>query len=184
MKIKIFLLTLITISILSCNKKDNFNLAKRKIKARYFCDAETRSTDNESFKNANDSALLAFGKAQTDKFAHSGKYSCLLNTETPYGMTVVFPNVKYGESFVITAWRKINAATKSTIIAEAPGFYNNRFTLVETKDGWEKISKEFFIDNELSGKELKIYLYNEDKIPAYFDDLEILQYESFDNRVK
>jgi hypothetical protein len=100
-------------------------------------------------------------------------------------MTVKFKNVKYGESFVISVWRKLNPQTKSTIIAQADGYYNNNYNVVETtKDGWGKIYKEFFITNELAGKELKIYLYNDDKNSAYFDDFEIIRYQSFEDILK
>jgi predicted membrane protein len=165
--------------ILIFNLKDktrNFNLDQRKELLHYICNAENISTDKEYF--VNDSIRFEFVRTRSDSFAHSGKYSCRLDEQNPYGMTIRIKNAKEGESFVISAWRKINSPAGSTIISEAPNYYNNQYQVKETANGWEKLVKEFSVTPELNGKEFTIYLYNEDPRAAYFDDFEIMQYEA------
>ena len=60
----------------------------------------------------------------------------------------------------------------------------NKFYFTESKviakneNGWERISMEFFVSDELENQDMKIYLYNPDTRPAYFDDLEITRFKS------
>jgi len=167
------------------NKKDNYKMDARKVKEKYFCDAETITSNKEFFINPADSSIFEFGKSQSNDFAHSGKYSCKLSDAMPYGMTIKIKQVKYGESFVISAWRRSSVGQKSTIIASIDTYYNNEYKIIESPgNGWEKILKEIFISEELSRKDLSIYLYNNEKSPAYFDDFEIIRYESLGDIVK
>ncbi len=167
------------------DKKDNFSLDQRKVKQRYFCNADTLTEDKADFKGIPLTEKFAFGRTQTDSLALSGKFSCRLSKENPYGMTLRLKGASAGESFVISAWRKTGTKEAGTIIVSADStFYDNEIRVLEKNtSGWEKITKEIFITKELAGKELTVYIYSPD-IPVLFDDLEILWYESIENALK
>ena len=157
----------------------NFSLAQRKIRCRYFCDAEILTDDKQSYRGLPDSVHFAYGQTQTDSLAYSGKYACVLNRQNPYGMTIKLANVQRGESIKINAWRKTGGKAQGALIISADStFYDNQYEEGEvSEDGWQKISKELFIPASLSGKELVIYLYCEGEGPILFDDFEVTWYE-------
>lgn len=169
----------------------NFSLPKRIPGSVYSCNAELLSSDSLHFLSATDSSLFDYGKSQSARFAHSGKYSSLLSADTPYGMTIKLGDLKHGESFEISVWRKTNHPATGGIIASsaASQFYNNNYNVIEEgTNGWEKIQMEFFVSSDLINQELTIYTYNPHSDPVYFDDLEIIRYKSildeFDNSAK
>jgi len=159
----------------------NFNLNERKVKQRFFCGAEHRSMDGSVFMNLNDSVQFFGGDTQNNKFVRTGNFSSKLNADSPYGMTIKIKDLKSGESFKISVWRKTKGKANGGIIASDPtsDFYNNHYDVIE-KDptGWEKLQMEFFISEELNKKEIGIYLYNPNSEANYFDDFEIFRYGS------
>lgn len=161
----------------------NFDVDAREVKQHLQCDAENLSADKKFF--VQDSMRFEFGQTQSAEFSHSGKFSCKLDKKTPYGMTVRIKGTEEGESFAISAWRKVNPQLNSTIVASADGgFYNNNYSFAKPDSaGWEKITKEFTVTPELKNKEITIYLYNEAEAPAYFDDLEIIIYKSPESKL-
>jgi hypothetical protein len=158
----------------------NFKLKPLNVIENLFCNAENRSNDGQSFKGTPDSSLIRGGETQSNEFAHCGKYSVKLNSAAPYGFTVKFENVKVGESFKVTVWRKAANSTWGGIIASASDvLYNNDYTVTENSaDGWQKLTKEFFISQPLPNNELAIYAFNDRSEPVYFDDLEVTRFES------
>lgn len=160
-------------------RAQNFSLAQRKIKCRYFCDAEILTEDKQSYRGVPDSVPFAYGQTRTDSLAYSGKYACVLNGRNPYGMTIKLFNVRPGESIKISAWRKTGGKSQGTLIASADStFYDNQHKEGElSAGGWQKITKELFIPDSLAGKELVIYLYCEGEGPVLFDDLEVIWYD-------
>jgi hypothetical protein len=157
----------------------NFNTQQRKIKNKLYCNAETITKDKQFFIGETDSTLFEFGVSQSNNFAHKGKCSCKLDINTQYGMTIKCKALKYGESFTVSVWRKINNKAKGDIVASSNNYYNNEYKVLETdSNGWEKICKEIFISPQMINNELVIYLYNPNIEPVYFDDLEIIRYES------
>ena len=165
------------------NNKRNYNLEKRTIEKIVHCNAEILCNDKKSFLGDIDSIKFQSGETQSDKFAHSGKYSSKLDANSPYGMTINFNDLKNGESFLISVWRKASGKSKGFIIAScSPSFYNNEVKTIETdSNGWEKVSMEFFVPLELANKVMTIYVYNPNSEPVYFDDLEIIRFKSFIN---
>jgi hypothetical protein len=159
----------------------NFNASERIIQKRYFIDAEILTDDKKHFINLADSILFPNGKAQTDEFAFSGKHSIKLNSKNQYGATATFKNIKAGESFAISVWRKNFEKDKGCIIASSDPikFYKKGTDVIDTAaNGWEKIGLEFFIPEAIESQQLKIYLYNPNEKSVYFDDFEIIRYES------
>jgi hypothetical protein len=156
----------------------NFNAHQNKIKDKFTCNAESVTKDKQYFINEAENTLFEFGVTQSDEYAHSGKYSCKLDAAKQYGMTIRCKDLKYGESFSICVWRKAGNKAKGGLIASAKDYYNNEYKVIETdSNGWERICKKLFISSELVNMELTIYLYNPEKEPVYFDDLEIIRYE-------
>lgn len=155
----------------------NFSLKSRQLKAKYFCDMETLTEDGKYFTNEQ-GQLFEFGKCQTDQFSYSGKYSIQLNKDNPFGATFRIKNVQPGESLKISVWRKAEN-DQGTIILSSDGLYHNHFNTIETKNDWEKLEEKFFIDDNLGGKELTIYLYNPNEKSVFFDDFEVDYYKPY-----
>ncbi len=167
------------------NNVRNFSLINRKINAIYTCDAESISNDKRFFISKINGALFQNGKTRSNIFAHSGRYSSKLDADSPYGMTIKMKNLKVGESFDITVWRKVTGRAKGGLIASSSPkqYYNSNYKVLDTDlGGWEKIEMQLFISSKLANQELVIYVYNPDKQPVYFDDLEIIRYKSVFNR--
>jgi hypothetical protein len=169
------------------NTERNFNLKKRTIDTIIKCNAELLSADKQFFVSEIDTILLQFGSTQSDKYAHSGKFSSKLDASSPYGMTIKFDKLKNGESFKILVWRKADDKLKGGLIASSSPnlYYNNEYKILQTdSNGWDHICMEFFITSELTNQELVIYVYNPDPDPVYFDDLEIIRYKSVFSSIK
>jgi uncharacterized membrane protein len=142
---------------------------------KYYCDAESLTTDKKSFTSTS-GLIFSSGNLQSDEKAHNGKYSIKLTKEAHYGMTVKIKGIKVREKFGISVWRLAND-NNATIIASSTSdnkFYNGE-TVVVKKDekGWELIQKAFVVPFELPDNELAIYLWNNSDQPVYFDDLQI-----------
>mgnify|MGYP000187149210 CR=1 FL=1 len=158
-----------------------FDLKNRAIEETFYCNTETLSADGQYFTGGTDSALFEYGNSRTDKFFHSGKYSSRLNTDLPYGMTMKFKNVKSGEIFRISVWRKTTGQAKGGLVASSSPnkYYNNDYAVLKTDSaGWQKISIICVIPPELDGQELVVYAFNPDGEAEYFDDLEIIRNKS------
>ncbi len=163
------------------SKVKNFDIEERTIIKKLYCSAELLSSDKQSFLGENDSISFLNGNTRSDKMAHTGKYSSKVEASSPYGMGFKFKDLKSGESFKISVFRKSTAKSKGSIIASSSPFpyYNSENTIKETgTDGWEKIVMDVFISDDLAGQELVIYVYNPESDPVYFDDLEIIRYKS------
>lgn len=165
------------------DKKQNFNIKEPTIDKIYKCNAEMLSEDHKSFINDSDSSFLfQNGETRSAEFARSGKYSCKLSESSPYGMTARFTNLKFGESFTISVWRKKSDKSAGGIIASANSknpYYNGEFQVLDTDPaGWEKLTLKIFISDELAGQELTVYVYNPNPGAAYYDDLEITRYKA------
>lgn len=163
------------------NGSRNFNLTKQTIDQKLTCSAEILSSDMQLFRSETDRVFFQNGVTRSDEFVHNGTYSSKLNASSPYGMTVKFNDLKNGESLAIRVWRKSIDKSKGALIASSSTFkyYNNEYEILETDSaGWEQLSMEIFITPEFVNQELVIYLYNPGADPVYFDDLEIIRYQS------
>ena len=101
-------------------------------------------------------------------------------------MSIKFNHLEIGQSFRISVWRKINNISQGGIIASnsTSPYYNNSYKILQKdSNGWERIEMEVFIEAKMENQELVIYLYNPNEDYAYFDDLEIIKYESVLNVV-
>lgn len=169
-------------SVLIFNVKDstiNFKFDRRILSDSIFCGAE--KTMNNKYLTNNDSIELENADTKSKDEVFAGEYSAKLNNEKPYGMTFKSTDVLYGESFVVKVW--VKGAKDAKIVASGPvetGFYytDQKIIRQDTITGWRQLKMEFFVPASIEHKELRIYLYNPDSNPAYFDNLQILKYRS------
>jgi hypothetical protein len=163
------------------DRKRNFTLEQRPIEKIYSCNAEILSSDGQNFYNEQDSILFQSGSTRSDQFAHNGKFSSRLHTSEPYGMGLKVQELKLGENFVISVWKKGKDKSKAGIVASSSPnpYYNYVYSPMETDSGgWEKIRMEFSVPAGLINQEIMIYLHNPDTDTVYFDDLEVIRYRS------
>lgn len=160
------------------SKEKNFDLKHRELKASYFCDAEMLSADGQQYTNK-EGQTFAGGNTRSSRYKLSGQFSCQLDANNPYGMTLKFNDLQKGESIRMNVWRKIDGKKESTLIISGDNYYNNEYKVIHKDSlGWEKLEKELFISSDLEGKELGIYLFYNGKDTVYFDDFSVCLYKS------
>jgi len=161
-------------------KEPNFNLTQPVLKTTYFCNADSTLSDDDYFIGTN--TKFEGAKTKSSEFAFSGNHSVKINTENPYGMTLKLNDIKEGERFEITFWRKAPENSSSTLVVSSQPnkFYQSNISKInESKDGWIQYQSNFMIPYQIEGQELKIFFYNPDEEPAYFDDLKVTRMESY-----
>jgi hypothetical protein len=148
--------------------------------AEYFCDAEILD-ESEIYFISMDTVKFEYGNLRSDEQSFSDSYSVKLNADNPYGMTIVLPEVNYGETYEFSVWRKSAKNHGEIIVSDINGeYYNSENEIVENHEtGWAKMQKTIFIDSKLNGKLIKVYLYNPDTEPVYFDNFLIRKLKSF-----
>ena len=160
----------------------NYKVQERDTFQYFFCDAEVKDSLTDSFGGIPNGVSFKGLEYRDDKSAYSGNYSCKLNSERPYGMTIRMDNVKKGDGFKVSVWKRQSVDSKGTIIVSASNpeeLYLSDCDVIEKHEsGWEKMMIEFYIDKQLTNNELVIYLYNPDKADVWFDDLEIIRYSN------
>ena len=143
---------------------------------RFKCDAEIVKQylgEPSFFKKG---AYFSGGKLQTDRFAHSGKHSAVLDKENPYGFSYSWPYIRGNEKVRVSVWRYSNGkdSRNGILVASAKGMWKPGEEVVEkSDDGWEKIQFNFSPPPETKNQTLSIYCWNKGHDPIYFDDLEI-----------
>jgi len=155
----------------------NFTLFKKEVTYRWHCDAEQRTADGKFFYN--DSVQFEYGNTQSHDFAHYGNYSIKLNQQQPYGMTVKIKDAELGESFYLSVWQYNSSGVKGDIVASVDGENITESKAVSSDStGWEKHDATFFVSESMVGKDLVLFLYNPNEKSTYFDDFEIIRYQS------
>ena len=163
----------------------NYHLPPLHIKQHITCNAEQLDSGKEGFLSNIDSVTFGNGNTQTSDVVLNGNYSIKLDKENPYGFTLKMKDVLEGESFSITVWKKSEQKNDGVIIASATDailFYNSDSNIIEgNASGWVKIEKHFFITQQLPNNELIIYAYKNNNSPVYFDNIEIIRYETINS---
>jgi len=162
--------------------KKNFYIHKRLVKETISCDLESLTTDGKTLQSKYGNYKFSNVLARTEEASFNGKYSLKLDKSHPYGMTLLIDSVLEGESFKVSVMRKgINNLGKIV----ASGEFNSDLYITtenentnDNQQGWNSLSMDFFIPKELHKKMLKIYLWNADDNPVYFDDLVIVRFKS------
>lgn len=156
-----------------------FSCSKRGIIYYESIDCDCENTDNSKFTSVCGNYKFASGKYKTSEKSHSGKYSVLTNKGNPYALEYVIENVKKGEFYKISVWsysedKKVSLAATSG----EPIFFSitNRPSVFIESTGWELLTLEFEITEELNNKNIKVFVWNLSETKAFFDDLQIVKY--------
>ncbi len=141
------------------------------------CDAEKLTADKKNFISNQPDCFFTGGKRQTDREAHSGKYSVLASKKFPYVFSYKEKHIK-GDIFVkVSVWRKSKNGKGVLVISDttAQRFYKViNTTRKHDKNGWEKLETEFFVPPNLDGEKIKFYCWSNTGDSVYFDDMEIV----------
>ena len=163
------------------NSFQNFRYEERDVMNYFLCSAENRDSTGKYFIDSTGSILFENGNTQCNEHAFSEKFSIKLNKDQRYGMTLSLKQMQYGESVYASVWKK-GEVSKGAISVQTDEYYlfhmNSNEPTGREKDGWMEIKIDFFIPYEAQGKDVKIFLYNPEEEPVYFDDLRIYRYES------
>lgn len=159
----------------------NYYLPEKVIKQKWLCNAENRTADSAYFLE--DTMRFEYGITQSATACYSGEFSCRLNSEHPYGMTIKLDSATMGESFQLSVWRKNSIKNSGHIVVSIDGRSVDADSKIinRTADGWEQIELNVFILENLAGKQVVLFLYNPLEQEVYFDDFEITWYQSVMN---
>ncbi len=138
------------------------------------CDAEKLTSDKKFFKTSIHGIFFENGDRRSNRYSRSGNFSIELFSEKPYGFTYRLYNGKMGDVIEIEVWRF--GKSGGIVLAGESGrsFYLSSSKAVETDaEGWEKIQCSYTLQSNMKGKEIGIYLYNNNNDTSYFDDLSI-----------
>lgn len=153
-------------------------------RVEFFCDAEKLSENGKLFISNN--VEFKNGNAQSEDFAHSGKFSVKLNKDSQYGLGFTIEDVHPGEAFHVSVWRKsTNGKGALVIVGDTKGFlFYAKENIATSKDenGWEKLSLSFIAPISNQSKDYKLYVYNPNKNYVYFDDLKIIRTSNRKNK--
>lgn len=171
-----FLVLLLMLPVSSCNR-----LFKTHQYSAISCDAEHLTKNKKSFVSQNNSEyLFSGGVSQTDKEAHSGKYSVLTTKKHPFVFSITLKNVGPDEFFKVAVWRKSTKAGNKNgalIVSDktAKKLYKTAEKPLEIdKNGWEKLEVDFFTPPNFISEDVKIYCWIVKGDSVYFDDIKIV----------
>ena len=146
--------------------KENKTIYKQE---HYFCDAETLSSNGKYFITNN--TYFKVNNTRSSDFAHSGKYSIKIDKSQQYGMTLTIKGIKNEEHYKASVWQHGNKGM--LVAANSTFWYSERNRNIDDTVGWHKLSIDFFIPPNNVENKMKIYLWNPDSVPSYFDDLKV-----------
>jgi len=138
-----FLSLIIIFTLASCNEKEQ---------KEYLCDAETLSSDKQSFVTEN--CLFKGGKTQTSIDSYKGEFSSIVNVNQNRGIEKEINNLEPGEIITVSVHKKTKSDKGYLVISS--GNDNNivrreRFSYSgKDKNGWEKIEFKIQLPFELS----------------------------------
>lgn len=139
----------------------------------------------ESFSNDNqwvmvDDEHFCKNSGLTKEKARTGSYSFSLPSMDTYAMEYELRDVKPGQIYIISIWRYGGSDQASVVVSskQADMFYAKSKGITETdKNGWGKLFLTIKVPEKFQEDKLKVYLWNHGDSPAWFDDLEIIQYK-------
>ena len=145
--------------------------------AKISCNAEKRTADHKYFVGNKPDFLFSDGRQQSDREAHSGKYSVLATKKHKFVLSHTLKGVGPDMHFKVSVWRKSKSKKGVLVISDktAKKLYRASDVVVEKgKDGWEKLEEDFFTPPNFVSEDVKIYCWSLTGDSAYFDDIEIV----------
>jgi len=143
------------------------------------CDAESLDNDVNYFKGTSDSVKFSGVNSRTSDRHRSGNYAVCLDDKNQYGFSVKLHHISPRQIIKVTVWRYAESGDSGAGIClsgeNAGDFYNfNAKHESVDADGWQQISSEVRLPENMNGKNLSIYAFNPEKgKKVYFDDIEI-----------
>jgi len=152
----------------SCNDKIE---PKKNQDTFIFCDAEEK-IGNDFISG---DFTLSGGNLQSSSFSKNGTYSVKLDESNPYGFSYSSLNIKKGDVIKVTSW-KMSEVNQGSIVIDAGDSYLRNGHEVKKENGWGLVETYFYADQ--AHEEVKIFAYNPDSLPVYFDDFSISIYRN------
>jgi hypothetical protein len=140
------------------------------------CDMESITTDNKYYKSSNRSFLFKNNQLRSSEKSYSGKYSEKLTKENMYGTGCTIDNVKVGDYFEATIWKQSEDDDYLFVCSakNAEDLYIASNTVIEEKNGWQKIKLSISIDKKIVGSTLNFYSWYQGNSTCYCDDFKII----------
>ncbi|MBN2612581.1 MAG: hypothetical protein JXB00_13580 [Bacteroidales bacterium] len=139
------------------------------------CNCEIISNDGISVLSVDGKCNFSKPQMLTNIDAFNGKMSAKLTGDMPFALDI---KIKAGCKDVIkaSAWRK-SSDKKGYIVldAQCENIYKASGTVVETCNGWEKISFSLRLPQSFQGNEVLLYIWYNGTGTCYFDDFEIIR---------
>jgi hypothetical protein len=138
-----------------------------------YCGAES-VVDQKYLGTSIPNMLLENANTQSTEKSRSGDYSVKLDATNPYGFTYRSYNGSAGDVIKVTVWR---LGESGSIVISGDGgkeFYlgSQDYSDIDSS-GWKKLNLIYTLQEDMHGKEVGIYIFNNLEEPSYFDDLEI-----------
>ena len=141
-----------------------------------FCDAESRTTDEQQFFTSRPGQLMGNGVCRDSTHIFSGKYSTRLSESCPYGFTTWLKGVGPCTRVGMSAWR-YGQGSRAGIVISAPdanAFYQTEASHVVDRNGmWEKIQFELTLPESYPDSTVVLYLWNPGAKAVWFDDVSV-----------
>ena len=138
----------------------------------------TELVDSSEHKILNEEGFtIGNATTQSTEYARSGKFSCKLTKEEPFGLTSYLSEVQKNEHYVISVWRYDNGNKKAGLVLSANNtkkYYTFQAEPIEEINHWQKLVIDLVVPDTFVNEDFQIYVWNADSaIPAWFDDLTI-----------
>jgi hypothetical protein len=139
------------------------------------CDMESISTDEKYYTASNRSFLFKNNQLRSSEKSYSGKFSEKLTKENMYGTGCTIDNVKVGDYFEATIWKQSDDDDYLFVCSakNAQDLYIASNTVIEEKNGWQKIKLTISIDKKIVGNTLNFYSWYTGNNSCYCDDFKI-----------
>jgi hypothetical protein len=154
-------------------------LTKKEVQRIFLADAETKEGD---FFILNEHKIDG-AEAQTSEDAYEGSYSIKLSKNNiTYGFSTQLTDVYLGDEVTVKVWVRSpskQAARLAVTSLDGKSLYlqskNFEFT-----DEWQQIEVLLNVTSPLQGNTIRIYCFNFNKEPIYFDNLSYSKSSSYD----
>ena len=123
-------------------------------------------------------------KTQSKETAFEGDFSSktVMGEGFQYGFGIDFKTYQTGKTYLASVWRKMENHDGKSALVIMDKNKNINFEIsksVKEKNGWELLEIKFTIPFQKEIEELKIYVRSDGKGVFYFDELKIIEKESY-----
>jgi len=163
--------------VIAYNKYIAFQLSLQEKKL--FSSAEVLSNDNSYIADEINSDV-SFGKSwiRTDKDFKTGNYSFYTDSSSQFAPSVVLKEPTPCQKITVSVWRKSYDSEIGVLVISIPetGFYASTNTPIKSENGWDLLELKTEIPCQITNQEVKVYCWNQAKLPVFFDDITVIYY--------